>query len=185
MPKQTYQYVKNHSILGTNIDEYMLTKEEYYRIYSFYVTYSLCKRLSFKKRTFLDYGWGDEGIKGTELGKCLTSVLTLSRDRFVFTEDDDLKERFEDCSLEDGELQNVSYERFVIGKTSEDNNYLRLFHRIRNGLAHGKFKLRYSEKGEKMMVIQDDDCHNVTARIVLKLSTIMKFIEAIDINFIV
>ncbi len=56
------------------------------------------------------------------------------------------------------------------------------FYRIRDGLAHGKFKLRYSETNKKVIVIQDDDGYNVTARIIIKLDTLLSFVSVIDMN---
>lgn len=184
--KQTYRYSKGSSILGNLHDEYQLSQEEYYKIYSFYVTYSMCGSQSAKKRNFTSYGWDSESIKATSLGEALLTVLNLNRNPvFVFTDRDDLAAQFGALSLTDGELENVDYERAVIGKTSENNNYLRLFYRIRDGFAHGKYLLRFSSFGERMVIIQDDDRHNVTARIVLKLSTLLKFIEVIDLNSII
>ena len=186
MGKQTYQYIVAKSILGSNPDEYSLTEHEYYQMYSFYVTYSMCGTQSAKKRSFVDYGWASESIKNTILGTTLTRVLNLNRNpEFIFTEKDDLSLQFASHNLLDGYLSNVDYERAVIAKTDAQNNYLKLFYRIRDGFAHGKFKLRYSKSGEKMVIIQDDNQHNMTARIVIKLNTLLKFVNSIDVNRII
>ena len=184
--KKGYQYIIADSILGNTPDEYSLSENEYFCIYSFFVTYSMCGRQSAKKRTFVDYGWGNDGIKDSQLGDSLKSLINLNRNSdFVFTDKDKLLNEFSLHQLTDGQLLNVNIERAVIVRNSEPNNYLQLFYRIRDGFAHGKFKLRFSETMEKMVVIQDDDGHNVTARIVLRLSTIMRFIKIIDINSII
>lgn len=60
--------------------------------------------------------------------------------------------------------------------------YLKFFYRIRNGFAHGKYCLRLSEDNIKMVIIQDNDKYNVTGRIVVRLSTLLNFINEIDIN---
>lgn len=181
--KQKYQYKRENSILGSCIDEYKLSEEEFCKLYSFYVTYSMCGSQSAKKRTFIDYGWPDNAISKTELGEKLKSVLKLSYNKkFVFTDKDNLAEQFHLLELDDGELINLDQERAVISKTSENNNYLKLFYRIRNGLAHGKFRLLFSSSGERMVIIQDDNTNNVTARIVIKLSTLLLYIDVIDVN---
>lgn len=182
--KQTYKYVINNSIIDANNDEYNLSKEEYYLIYSFYVTYSLCKKQSFKKRNFIDYGWNSDSYeKDKDLKNTLISVLDFSNlHTFVFTENNDLKERFDEQKLNDGIPNDYDIERGVIGKTNENNRYLKLFYRIRNCLAHGKFSLKLSSNDEKMICFQDDDKNNVTARIIIKLSTILSFIYSIDKN---
>ena len=189
--KQTYKYRKANSILYNLTDEYVLTNEEYYELYSFYVTYSMCGNQSMKKRKFTDYGWKSHNIQETKNGKnhktdlgiALERVITFDSDHFSFsTGDDDLGVLFRKYNLEDGPIIDLSTERAVIGITHEDNKYLKMFHRVRNGLAHGKFILRYSSSKEKMVVIQDDDSNNVTARIVIKLSTLMEFINVIDLD---
>ncbi len=186
MAKQTYQYLVAGSILGVNADEYILSENEYYRLYSFFVTYSMCGRQSAKKRSFTDYGWPSDSIKNNALGNALSNVLSLNRNpNFIFTDKDDLAIRFSSLDLHDGMVTNVDMERAVIGRTAECNNYLKLFYRVRDGFAHGKFKLRLSTNNEKMIVVQDDDGHNVTARIVIRLSTLLRFINEIDTNRII
>lgn len=183
---QKYGYKLAESILGITPDEYALSMSEYYRIYSFYVTYSMSGTQSAKKRSFIDYGWRSNNLKNPELGNRLAEILSLNRNNFfIFTEKDDLREQFERLQLLNGPVENLEYERAVIAHTSAENNYLRLFYRIRDGFAHGKFKLRYSSVGEKMVVIQDNDRDNVTARIVISLSTLLRFIDAIDVNNII
>lgn len=183
--KQTYQYKKENSILGNLQDEYRLSENEYYRLYSFYVTYSLCGNQSAKKRTFLDYGWESESIKNTVLGQELKRVIDLGNANFVFTDQDELKEKLDALALGDGIITDLRFERCVIGKTNAPNKYLKLFYRVRDGFAHGKFCLRLTDENEKMIVIQDDDSHNVTGRIVIKLNTLLSFINAIDINHLI
>ena len=183
MKKQTYEYIKNNSIVHSQNDEYKLSKEEYYLIYSFYVTYSLCANQSQKKRCFKDYGWPDNNIRSNELGRALARILDFKgNENFCFTEEDVLKEKFMDLELPDGFVENLEFERAVVGITNEKNKYLKLFYRIRDGFAHGNYVLRYSKNQTKMVVIQDNNSNNVTARIVLKLDTILHFIRAIDRN---
>ncbi len=146
----------------------------------------MCGSQSAKKRTFMDYGWHENNIRNTELGIALSTVLRLNKNpNFTFTEQDDLSVQFNKCDLKDGFIADMDRERAVIGKTNESNHYLRLFHRIRNGLAHGRFNLRFSSKNERMIVIQDNSKDNVTARIVIKLDTLLNFIKVIDIKGII
>lgn len=143
----------------------------------------MCGNQSAKKRTFRNYGWESEEIINTELGKVLKQVINLGTENFVFTEKNELKEKFNSLSLNDGLVADLSFERCVIGKTTTVNNmYLKFFYRIRNGFAHGKYCLRLSEDNIKMVIIQDNDKYNVTGRIVVRLSTLLNFINEIDIN---
>lgn len=189
-----YKYIKENSIIYAERDEYLLTEHEFFCMYSFYVTYSMCGVQSFKKRSFSDYGWEDNLIEKTiehkkiktNLGKALSNAVELENNRFRFlTDKGKLDDLFEKCNLLDGALSDYDTERAVIGSTNETNKYLKLFYRIRDGFAHGKFLLKYSSNHEKMVIIQDDDTNNVTARIVIKLSTLLSIIEAVDINGII
>lgn len=47
--KQTYQYKSDDSILFGLNDDYSLSIVEVYRLYTFYVTYSMCGSQSMKK----------------------------------------------------------------------------------------------------------------------------------------
>lgn len=187
--KQSYKYVKNESILYGINDEYELSMHEYSTLYSFFVTYSCCGTQSYKKRTFADYGWNEFSRKigdntpnpSKYLKDALTRIIDLDdKSHFIFTDDDNLKSCFAAVNLTNEKLADYDVERAVIAKTNETNRYLKLFYRIRDGFAHGKFKLVLASNQEKMVVIQDDDSHNVTARIIIKLQTLLNMIQVID-----
>lgn len=191
---QSYRYIAAQSIIADLEDEYSLNVEEYALLYSFYVTYSLCARQSAKKRTFVDYGWESNTLtikdngktQSSDIGQALARIIDFNKATdFVFTEKEDLNVQFISKNLGNGQIRDCDVERAVIAKTSENNKYLKLFYRIRDGLAHGKFLLKFSSKSEKMVIIQDDDGHNVTARIVIKLSTLLNFVRFVDKNKII
>lgn len=56
--KQTYKYKIADSILGASRDDYELSRDEHFKLYSFYVAYSMCPGQSDKSRDFLSYGRG-------------------------------------------------------------------------------------------------------------------------------
>lgn len=191
--KQTYQYHKDKSILAHQSDDYEISVDEYYLLYSFFVTYSCCGNQSGKKRTFSEYGWTK--FSRPNFGKTLPNKLIYlkdslseiidldNQDHFIFTEDsDDIGDCFKRIDLCDGQLSDIHTERAVITRTSESNRYLKLFYRIRDGFAHGKFLLKFDDDNNKMVIIQDDDGHNVTGRIVIKLNTLIAMIKIIDKN---
>lgn len=64
--KQTYKYKIADSILGTSRDDYELSRDEYFRLYSFYVTYSMCGKQSWKRRDFKSYDWTTNQVQNTE-----------------------------------------------------------------------------------------------------------------------
>lgn len=191
MEKCTYAYIKEQSILYSVQNEYEFSENDYYKLYSFFVTYSMCENQSMKQRDFEKYGWESNLLelsinskkKKTPLYNTLHDVLDLNNKNFLFySENKDYKKMFEDCDLHNGAIRNCDTERAVIGQSNDRNKYLKLFRHIRNCLAHGKFVLRYSSENEKMIIMQDNHNRNVTARMVLKLTTLLNFVDRIDLN---
>lgn len=194
MPKKktkypSYRYFKAQSILNGLSDEYVLSKDEYGLLYEFFVTYSLCKGQSVRYRTFRDYGW-NESITKSGLKQRLSTILELDKNpQFVFLDNKDntskkIASKFKAVKLENGALLNFDYEHGVIGRTQAGNHYTKLFYRIRNGFAHGKYILKFNDNGEKVIIIQDDGNNSVSARIIIKLDTLLNIIKTIDRNHI-
>ncbi len=114
---KTYPYVIRNSILYGLTDEYSLSKEEYYLLYSFFVTHSMCGTQSAKKKSFVDYGWGSNKIEDTSSGKAvptalgnsLKAILEFKRQdsSFIFSGVFDLGSLFLNNQLCDGHYQNT------------------------------------------------------------------------------
>lgn len=92
-----------------------------------------------------------------------------------------LKKYFDDVDLIAGFPTDLITQRAFIGKTSENSKFLKLFYRIRDSLSHGKF-IVIEVAGEDVIVMQDDNTYNVTARIVIKKETLIGWIQIIDQN---
>lgn len=192
---QSYKYRKVDSILYNQNDEYSLSIEEYYKLYNFFVTYSCCGTQSMKKRSLVDYGWNyfSRNIGNFTpnpqlyLKDALTQIIDLDdQNQFIFTmPGDDISQCFSRVSLSDGAVSDLEIERCVCTRNNERNRFLNLFYRVRDGFAHGKFVLKYGANNCKIVVIQDDDGHSVTARIVLKLDTLLRIVDVVDRNNII
>ena len=192
---QSYRYIASNSILYNQTDDYVLSAEEYYKLYNFFVTYSCCGKQSMKQRNFATYGWSNfaRTIGNTTpdtniyLKDALTQIVDLDdQSHFLFTfSGDDVAKCFANVGLSDGNLNDLDTERCVCTRNNESNRFLNLFYRIRDGLAHGKFLLKYGTNNCKMVAIQDDDGHSVTARIVIKLDTLLRIVSTVDKNGII
>ena len=185
MVKQTYKYSISSSIVRGLLDDYQLDNDEYSSIYKFFVTYSLGEKQSLKGRSLATYGWeGDYARNG--LKEQLKGVIDLYDDSIAyFAGDQDAEGTFKRACerfLLTNEIKDLSRERVAVSNTYGTNNYLRLFYRIRDGFAHGKFVLKYNEQREKVVIIEDDNTYNVTARMVIKLDTLKQLIRVIDRN---
>lgn len=186
--KQSYKYIKEKSILAGLSDDFQLTENEYYRLYSFFVTYSLCERQSMRQRTLVDYGWDNNRMNHNGLKKALQEIWNFDDQMnkcFKFTVENNLKEQFQELNLVDGGCEDYFDERFAIGHTSQSNQYYKVFHHIRNCLCHGKFVLKLNSSEIRMIIMQDDAGQNVTARMVLSLDALFDIIDIIDRNGII
>lgn len=181
-PKQTYQYKVEKSILNDSRQEVKLAKEVEYLFLKFFVVYTPCETTSRKSISLKEYGWKENFNSPNGLQQKLLPTIDLTSNRYIFTDKDDLSERFKENQLPDNMLEDIVTERCVIGKTPESNKLLKLLRHIRNCLAHGKYLVVENSIDQRMMIMQDDNIHNVTARIILKVSTLIEMIKIIDRN---
>lgn len=182
MPRQTYKYEQDKSILNGMSNEYELSNTEFRILYMFFVTYSLCRNLSWQKKDLSFYGW-EGSYKDTvkiEIDNVLRpdALVVVGRNKPENT----LKNEMVRHDMGNGLLTNFDDERAVIVDKNEDNKFYNLCYHIRNCLAHGKFVLVYSRSNQKMIIFQDDDGNNVTGRMVLSLNTLLTWIKIIDKN---
>ena len=182
--KQTFRYTKEDSILNGFEDEYIPSDGEWKILYTFYVTYCMSNNKSFKGKNYKDYGWKSETLNKSGVKPKLEKILKINKNEFfVFLKDDedDLKTSFTELDLIHP-ISNWNKERAVIGKPMANNNYETFFDKIRNCLAHGGFIFKYNDSNEAMLIMEDHDSHNVTARIVIKLTTLLNIAKTINEN---
>lgn len=137
---QFYEYREHESIIYGLSDEYTLSYQEYYVLFSFYVEHSMYKDQSTKKRSFTDYGWPNDKTTENGVKEELSKVLPLYNDcdDFIFTREDDLDSQFASTDLANGKITNRSKERGVFaiqGERKNESYFLLLFSRIRNCLV--------------------------------------------------
>ncbi|MBR6821488.1 MAG: hypothetical protein IKM55_04625 [Bacilli bacterium] len=159
-----------------------LTKNEYYILYNFFVTHSLCNNQSKRKRTLKEYG-----IKRiTDIEKQLSKYIKIDKGTFDILETDSL--HFEDLinyNLNDKNLFDLAEERGVFTKVQESNKYFQVFYYIRNSLAHGEYTLKKDANDEKYIIMQNSKNKSIRARMVVKVGTLINIIRIIDVNNII
>ncbi|MBM7560904.1 hypothetical protein [Fusibacter tunisiensis] len=179
---QTYKYIKNKSILIDSRPEVVLDRKVEYLLLKFFVVNTPCETTSRRAISLKEYGWKEKYNSKYGLQKRLDAIIDFNSGNYIFTDEDDLLDRFEENKLMDNMLEDIIAERFVIGKTPGSNNLLKLLRHIRNCFAHGKYLVVNNSIDQHMMIMQDDDTHNVTARIVIKVDTLIGLIKTIDRN---
>ncbi len=182
--KTAFQYIKTDSIIYGLQDSYKLTSSQYSKLYMFYVTNSINPQ-SGKLMTLKSYGWKNENSENQQdnnIKKKLKSIIKFSdKSKFEFPKKE-VSKSFQKLDLFNViDLSKEQEERFsCIGSGTQIKLLLK---HIRHCFAHGKYVLFENVNSrEKMIAMQDNDTHNVTARIVLKLSTLLGIIKIIDKN---
>ena len=171
------------SILTGLNDCYELSTEEYCLIYSFYVTYPLINS-SNKKREISFYGWNGS-FSNSGLKFKLDNFFNLDRNSSVkFVKKEDRDKYFQQFNLIGKHNFSIEEEYGVIINEKKVVKFFCLLTHIRNCLSHGNFALLYNSANIKMVVFEDKIPQNnyITARFILKLSTLFEWIKIIDIN---
>lgn len=156
---------KKQSILENpkEADVFYLTKDEYLKLYLFFVTYSLDNKKSLMSKKYIDFGWKNNRFRQKGLKSSLKKILDLKDNAyFKFVEKNtDISNSYQDMKLtakkidyenEHGALKLINKKK---GNSSEYDNYMCLFDHIRNCLAHGRYILRINSNGEKMFILED------------------------------
>lgn len=189
-----YGISAHESILNGEYHQSVLSNDTMGDILRFYVLNTPCQGLSYQTRPFSSYGWeGDVRYNG--LGKALDDALDAKHGQFLFpkypnrgykvsTNDTvcaNLDYLFRITSLTDGIVQDPLIERGASCATNESNTWLRVFRHIRNCLAHGRFKAVTSGNStEPILIMEDRDKSNITARIVIKAKTLVAWKRIIE-----
>jgi len=179
---QTYKYIKNKSILIDSRPEVVLDRKVEYLLLKFFVVNTPCETTSRRAISLKEYGWKENYNSIYGLQKRLDAIIDFNSGNYIFTDEDDLLDRFEENKLMDNMLDDIITERFVIGKTLESNKLLKLLRHIRNCFAHGKYIVVENSINQNVIIMQDDNTYNVTARIVIKVDTLVGLIKIIDRN---
>lgn len=186
-----YSVATHRSILSECPDCRLLDDVMLWALYEFYVLHSPCENVSCQGRPFGQYGWSGS-IRDTGLGSELEAAFTeckgqmfaprgpvsiLCGDKLAV----DLSRMFQLADLSDGPLLDVATERVAMRATTGSNSWLRLFRRIRNCLAHGRFEVADLADGlGPSLIMEDRDANNITDRMVLRLQTLLKWREIIE-----
>lgn len=165
--------------------------EGLYEIILFFVIHSPCNGQSAKGISLTERGWK---IKPWYSPKYLKEKL----DNAIFGDDLRLLKMVESkakllpeissLDLDDDFYMHRDKQRMLyskIGNSGCESEYMSLFYHIRNALAHGRLAMFPAKKGDITLVMEDgkqvgkesDDKFEVSARIVINKSSLLKIIE--------
>lgn len=162
---QSPNWIKNNDI--------DFSDRNFQRIIDFYLLKSPAENLSARGRTLESYGWNNT----YDLKRKIGLISKLKPSMFAFA--DALKEMEE--ALKDSNL----YQRFWENHKERvclyivKNQLNSLFYHIRNSFAHGRFDI-IKTKTDNIFVMEDVNKKYISARMVLKESTLLNWIDIIE-----
>lgn len=156
-----------------------------FRIILFYIIHSPCKGSSYSRSDLESFGWKNPWH--SEVFRCSFDKIAgfNGEENCIYvTSQKEFEQKWIATGLQD-DFYNISKEFAVFAYAGESNPRLDLLHHIRNALAHGRFSARKCDKGNDYFIIMEDvndssDFLKVNARIILKKSTLIKWINLLE-----
>lgn len=157
------------------------------RIITFFVFHSPCSELSAMSKNLEKYGWNDPWRKPQLLQRKLK--LVSNNDNLIFSSVtiNDMKQALEKADLFDDIKANINLERIAI-YNSEKNQFMSIFYHLRNAFAHGRFNMFDVGIDDYVFIFEDIikgiNMNKVTARMILRKSTLIKWIDLIETGYV-
>ncbi len=161
-----------------NNDFEKIDKIEFLKILNFFIFHSPCKNSSVKGIPLNKYGWDKNKVK--KLKANLESELN-PKTSFKYPKTlDDMKASLESLGLSENFPIDCDKELVCFSQTG-GNLVEALCYHIRNCFAHGRFNIIDDNKNQKF-IFEDKSFRGkkVSARMILKKSTLLKWIEIIE-----
>lgn len=177
-------FVKRNSEWLNWIAPEKFNDEDLFRIVIFFVFHSPCQMLSSMGRTLLEYGWREPWKKPYFLNKQLAEVVSSPKLIVTASKYEEMEKKLEEADLKDDFPSNLLKERICI-YNCENNQFMSIFRHLRNSLAHCRLNI-IDVNGECVLVFEDvrpaknADKLEVSARMILKKSTLIKWIDIIE-----
>ena len=154
-----------------------LKNENFRRILDFFIIFTPCTELSSRTQPLEGvYNW-----KNTYPLKKAMRIVPTKESIFTFGEKwEEMKDVLNETKLNENFPSETENERGCFYKKSKQNQLDCIFYHIRNCFAHGRFSI--SEKGKDWTFIFEDfgQKYRVSARMILRKSTLLKWIDIIE-----
>jgi len=160
--------------------------EELFRIVVFYVFHSPCKSLSAMGKSLSDYGWSAPWKKPYYLNKQLKQAASNHDLLFSVDNYEKFSDILESANLKEDFSSDLETER-ICSYNKKKNQFLSVFYHIRNAFSHGRLNM-IDVDGECVFILEDVNTKAknrygqlaVSARMILKKSTLLKWIDIIE-----
>ena len=168
------------------LDNSLYVDARFHKIICFYVINTPVTELSSRAIDLKKHGWNRPWNKKYYLNKQLKEQSTNPKLMYSAKTYANIDEALEKAALKDNFPFDCSYERIVVYNKKE-NQFISTFYHIRNSLAHGRFSIKVEEESNDWIFIFEDVVYNkkkrkykLSARMILKLSTLLAWINLIE-----
>lgn len=155
-----------------------------FRIVIFFVFHSPCSELSSMCRTLEEYGWSTPWRKPYYLNRQLKQAASNYELLFSAKGYDEMDVALDKAKLKDDFPSDLTRERICI-YNNHSNQFMSVFYHLRNAFAHCRLNMA-DVNGACVFIIEDvqpnkkEDKVKVSARMVLRKSTLLKWIDLIE-----
>ena len=155
-----------------------------FRIVVFFVFHSPCPEQSFMCKTLEEYGWSAPWKKPYWLNRQLKQAASNYELIFSAKGYDEMDIALNMAELKDDFPSDLTRERICI-YDNQRNQFMSMFYHLRNAFAHCRLNM-VDVNGECVFVIEDvqpnkkEDQVKVSARMILRKSTLLKWIDLIE-----
>lgn len=157
---------------------------ELFRIVIFFVFHSPCPQLSSMGKSLQEYHWNTPWKKPYYLNKQLKQASTNKYLLFSASSYATMDAALHKSDLNDNFPSDLSRERICI-YDNQKNQFMSVFYHLRNSFAHCRLNM-VDVDGECVFILEDvqpnqkSDQLKVSARMVIKKSTLLKWIDIIE-----
>jgi hypothetical protein len=154
-----------------------------FKIVVFFVFHSPCKNLSAMGKSLSEYGWNTPWRNPYYLNKQLRQAASTYELLYSAESYDKMSDALEKADLNDKFPSDLSRERICI-YDKQKNQFLSVFFHIRNAFAHCRLNM-VDVDGECVFILEDvvsikkSEQVKVSARMILRKSTLLKWIDLI------
>ena len=156
-----------------------INSPDFQRIFFFFTIFTPCTDLSYRGKSLETYGWKDKKVLKDFLIK-QKSIEIQSSNTY-----EELEAKLQESDLKNGFPEDSISEKIYI--RVDDNELMSIFRHLRNSFAHGRFNV-IDSNGEQYFLFEDRSTRNdkkkntypISARMILRESTLLKWIEIIE-----
>lgn len=158
--------------------------KDLFRIVVFFVFHSPCENVSARGISMQDYHWSNPWNEPYYLNQRLIDASNNPKLLYSAKNYEIMGDKLKEANLRENFPCDFSKERICFHNCKK-NNFLSVFYHLRNAFSHGRLNM-VNIDGECVFVIEDisPKCkkgkHLVSARMILKKSTLLKWIDIIE-----